>query len=58
MTQLASMKDVGTLYQLRNKLDRRNVGRDTSNRYRASNTFVNDVLDGYIVSCAVTHFGM
>ena len=58
MTQHASMKVVGTLNQLRNKLDRRDVGRDTSNRYRASNTFVNDVLDGYIVACAVTHFGM
>ena len=58
MTQHASMKDAGTLYQPRNNLDRRDVGRDASNRYRASNTFVNDVLYGYIVACAVTHFGM
>ena len=44
-----SIKDVGTLYQLRNKLDRRDVAKDTSKRYRACNTFVSDVLDGYII---------
>ena len=34
-----STNDVGTSYQLRNKVDRRaDVGRDTRNRYPASNT--------------------
>ena len=52
------MKDVGTMYQLRNQLDRRNVGKDTTKRYRSCNAFLNDVLDGYIVACAVVHFNM
>ncbi len=51
-----STKDVGTLYQLRNRLDRRDIGRDTHKRYRSCRSFVNDVLDGYILAAAVTHF--
>ena len=56
MTQ--SIKDVGTLYQLRNKHDRRDVAKDTSKRYRACNTIVSDVLDEYIIAGAMTHFNM
>ena len=53
-----SMKDVGTMYQLQNQLNRRDVGKDTTKRYRSCNAFWNDVLDGYIVAYAVVHFNM
>ena len=53
-----SSSDVGTMYQLRNKVDRRNVLTDTKKNYRACNSFLQDVLDGYIVACAMKHFGI
>lgn len=52
-----SSSDVGTMYQLRNKLDRRDVSSDTKS-YRACNSFLQDVLDGYIIASALQHFGM
>ena len=52
-----SSTDVGTMYHLRNKLDRRDVSSDTKN-YRACNSFLQDVLSGYIVACTMQHFGM
>ena len=54
-----STNDVGTSYQLRNKVDRR---ADVWERYEKPVScfqyLFNDVLDGYLVPCAVTHFGM
>ena len=49
---------IGTMYELRNKLDRRNVSSDTKKNYRACNSFLQDVLDGYLVACAMHHFKM
>ena len=53
-----SSGDLGTMYNLRNKLDRRNVFCDTNKNCRACNSFLQDVLDGYVIACALHHFGM
>ena len=53
-----SSSDFGTMYQLRNRVDRRNVLTDTKKNYRACNSFLQDVLDGYMVACAMKHFGI
>ena len=45
------------MYHLRNKLDRRDVSSDTKS-YRACNSFLQGVLNGYIVACTMQHFGM
>ena len=53
-----SSGDLGKMYNLRNKLDQRNVFCDTNKNYRACNSFLQDVLDGYVIACALHHFGM
>ena len=53
-----SSGDLGTMYNLRNKLDQRNVFCDTNKNYRACNSFLQDVPDGYVIACALQHFGM
>ena len=52
-----STSESGTLKQLKSLVDRRNISRKNTD-VRAGNAFVNDVLDGYLVACAVTHLGM
>ena len=54
----SSVSDGGTLYQLRNLINRRNVNNDPSHNVTPSEDFILTVLDGYIVNAAMNIFKM
>lgn len=56
----ASMGDRGTLHQLRNLINRRDVyGTDSViEKFRPHHQFLEDVLDAVIVAAAMAHFGL
>lgn len=54
-----SSADMGTLHQLRNLIDRRNVSTTAlGDKYRASNTFIQDVTEAFIIAAAMHYFSM
>ncbi len=48
----------GTLYQLRNLINRRNVTKEIKSDVNAIEDFIEVVTTGYIVSAVMTHLGM
>ncbi len=48
----------GTLYQLRNLINRRNVKKEVKSDVNAIEYFIEVVTTGYIVSAVMTHLGM
>ena len=53
-----TVRDGGTLMQLRNEIDRRNIGKDISKRFNASIDFFELATDCYITSAAMKFYGM
>jgi L1 cell adhesion molecule like protein len=51
-----SARDKGTLYQLRNVLDRKNVVSNPKKDFHACHDFLQTVVDGYIIAAACTIF--
>ena len=51
-----SSGDQGTMYHLRTLLNRRNVVKDPKKAYDACSAFLNDILNGHIVACAMAYF--
>ena len=55
----ASNSEKGTLFQLRNHINRRNVSTSAiGDKYTASNNFIQDVTDATIIAAALHYFGM
>ena len=53
-----SARDTGTLYQIRNLIDARNVTRDPANNYYAAKELLDKFRDAYLINGALYHFGM
>ena len=54
-----SNADMGTLHQLRNIINRRDVSATAlGDKYRASNTFIRDVTNASIIAAAMHYFSM
>ena len=53
-----SARDTGTLYQVRNLIDARNVTKDPSNNYYAAKELLDKFRDAYLINGALFHFGM
>ena len=53
-----SARDTGTLYQIRNLIDSRNVTRDPANNYYAAKELLDKFRDAYLINGALYHFGM
>ena len=53
-----SGSDHGTLYQLRNLVQRRNVGKQSKKNFNAHQDFFNVVLTSHILAAAMEMFGM
>ena len=53
-----SSLDRGTLLQLRNLINRRNVAKDVTGRFNATVDFLETVVDCHIVAAAMNFFGM
>lgn len=54
----ASAREVGTLYQLKCIINRRNVTANSSKDYNAVSAFVDLACEGHVVSAALSFFGM
>jgi hypothetical protein len=54
----ASARETGTLYQLRNVINRRNVGSSASANYHAVGSFVDLVTSAHVIAAAMKAFGM
>lgn len=54
----SSVGEPGTLYQLKVMLDRRDIKLDMTHGYSQCRNYINDILDGHIVSAAMNFFGM
>ncbi len=48
----------GTLYQIRNLINRRNVKETPKNDVNASEDFLEDVVTAYIIAAAMAYLGM
>lgn len=54
-----SNSETGTLFQLRNKINRRNVSTSAlGDHYRPNDTFIQDVTDASIITATLHHFSM
>ena len=53
-----SVGDLGTLYQLKTRLNRKDVCDKVNKSYHGCEAFFNSVVDGYIVYAAMVFFGM
>jgi hypothetical protein len=53
----ASSADQGTLYQLRNIIQRRNVVSDPKNNFNACSDFFNIILNAYIAAATTESLG-
>lgn len=53
-----SVGDLGTLYQLKTRLNRKDVCDKLNKSYHGCEAFFNSVVDGYIVYAAMVFFGM
>ena len=53
-----SVGDLGTLYQLKTRLNRKDVSDKVTKSYHGCEAFFNTVVDGYIVYAATQFFGM
>jgi L1 cell adhesion molecule like protein len=53
-----SARDTGTLYQVRNLIDARNVTKDPANNYYAAKELLDKFRDAYLINGALYHFGM
>jgi hypothetical protein len=53
-----SVSDRGTLYQLKTRLNRKDVKEDVTKCYHGCEAFLGDVLDGFILLAIIKHFGM
>ena len=55
----SSSTDIGTMFQLRNKISRKDVNKSAlGDHYRANDTFIHDVTDALIITATLDHFGM
>ena len=54
----ASAREGGTLYQLRNVINRRNVATDVSSNYHNASSFIDIVGDSHIIAAALEFFRM
>ena len=48
----------GTLYQLRNLIDRRNVGTTVKSDVNAAEDFLETIVTGYIITAVMAHLNM
>ena len=53
-----SAREVGTLYQLKCLINRRNVTKSVSKDYHAIGAFVDLACEGHVIAAALTFFGM
>ena len=53
-----SAGDPGTLFQLKCKLNRKDVNEKMNKSYHGCESFFSTVLDGYVVYAAMEYFGM
>ena len=53
-----SARDKGSLYQIRNQLNRTNVPTDVKRDFNACEDFVETVTDSYVIAAALETFGM
>ena len=53
-----SYSNIGTLSQLSKSALRRKVSNDVMHNYQRCSDFIQDTLEGYIVACAMNHFGI
>ena len=58
MYKTSSAGDPGTLYQLRCKLNRKDVNEKVTKAFHGCESFFSTVLDGYVVYAAMEYFGM
>lgn len=54
----SSAKDLGTLYQLKARLNRKDVHAKVNKSYHGTESFFSTVVDGYVVYAAMEFFGM
>ena len=54
----SSFKEVGTLYHLRNVLQRTNVVHDPKNDYNACSDFFQTIVEGHVIAATMEAFGM
>lgn len=54
----ASAREAGTLYQLRNTINRRNVVKNVSADYHAVGSFIDLVTSAHVIAAALKAFGM
>ena len=53
-----SQGDKGTLFQLRNLLNRRNVSQIPKQNFDACDDFLNTIVDSHVLAAAIEHLGM
>jgi len=53
-----SISDRGTLYQLKSRLNRKDVKEEVTSSYHGCEAFFSDVLNGHILLAVMKHFGM
>lgn len=58
MYKTSSAGDPGTLYQLKCKLNRKDVNEKVTKAFHGCESFFSTVLDGYVVYAAMEYFGM
>lgn len=56
--KVASAREAGTLYQLRNVINRRNVVENASADYHAVGSFIDVVTTAHVIAAALKAFGM
>ncbi|CAC5391207.1 unnamed protein product [Mytilus coruscus] len=54
----SSAQEQGTLYQLRNVINRRNVVKTVSQDYHADSSFIDLVTDCHVITAAMEHFNL
>jgi len=54
----ASCREGGTLFQLKNLLNRRNVAKDVSSNYHAVGDFIDLIIDCHIITACMEYCGM
>ncbi|CAC5412689.1 unnamed protein product [Mytilus coruscus] len=54
----SSAREQGTLYQLRNVINRRNVVKTVSQDYHADSSFIDLVTDCHVITAAMEHFNL
>ena len=53
-----SVREGGTLFQLRSLIDRRNVGQEVRHRYHAVSDFIDLVTDSHVITASMTFLDM